>query len=67
MISMIMMSRFPRQVHTQGLDMILRGLWKYAQIWTLMEEGTITGFGDNRTTQGEAKDTEVIEACGSPT
>ena len=66
MISMIMMTRFPRQVHTQGLDMTLRGLCKYAQIWTLMEEGTIAGFGDNRTIQGEAKDTEVIKAYGSP-
>ena len=64
---MIMMTRFQRQVHAQGLDVILRGLWKYAQIWTLMEDGTITGFGNNRTTQGEAKDTEVIEAYESPT
>ena len=64
--SVTVMTRFSRQVHTQGLDMTLRGLWKYAQIWTLMEEGTITGFGDDRTLQGEAKDTEVIKAYGSP-
>ena len=32
-----------------------------------MEEGTIAGFGDNRTTQGEAKDTELIKAYGSST
>ena len=44
MTSMIMMTRFPRQVHTQGLVMTLRGLWKYAQIRTLMDEGTIAGY-----------------------
>ena len=44
MISMIMMTRFQRQVHAQGLDVILRGLWKYAQIWTLVDEGTIAGY-----------------------
>ena len=60
------MTRFPRQVHTQVLDIILRELWKYAQIWTLMEEGTLTGFGDSRILQGGAKDTEVIKAYGSP-
>ena len=43
------------------------GMWKYAQIWTLMDEGTITGlFGDNRTTQGDAEDTELIEVYEIP-
>ena len=41
-------------------------VWKYAQIWTLMGEGTITGFGDNRILQGEAENTEVIKAYGGP-
>ena len=66
MISMIMMTRSPRQVHAQGLDMTLRGLCKYAQIWTLMEEGTISGFDDNRILQGKAADTEVIKAYRGP-
>ena len=41
-------------------------MWKYAQTWTLMEEETITGFGDNKILQGEAEDTEAIKAYGDP-
>ena len=48
MISTIMMTRFLVQDHTQVLDMTLRGLDEYAQIWTPWKGDLSRAFGDDR-------------------